>query len=189
MQINDFVRPDRMRQIQPAAFRNDLIKLLINLMKRCTNLYRMMMYYRYMARKYKVILMDFQLLPRERNILPSSDRTESRRLEAIHKVTRELDATTSNIIDLSGKIGMNLIKENLTCNEVLKLQYQKVFIRDANVLTRMLDRDEEYASNIFFTGLIRGWSQQDFIDFNRVVKYYLHYVFLYMTISCMFLSI
>ena len=144
-------------------------------MKRVVNLERQVYYYRQQVKKLRKRLRRFGLSKRKRKkkngkkILPSSRSTRYRRQRTLEKILKYLDKTAEDMIEVTAKVGMNLIESNPHLNERLNLKYSQVFVRNNRSFVKQLDDNREYSSNIFWTGLLRGWSTRDYLAFNRVV--------------------
>ena len=91
------------------------------------------------------------------------------RYQQIEKYIQERDSTVCDLYDLSYKFAYKTYKQNPQLQDQISDELIKSFVRKHNVLIRELDNDSEFASRVFFNGLIHGWSNQDYETFNRVV--------------------
>ena len=91
------------------------------------------------------------------------------RYQQIQNYVAERDSTVSDVYDLAHKFAFQTYRENPQMQAQISDELIKSFVRKHNVLIRELDDDAEYASRVFFNGIINGWSQKDYETFNRVV--------------------
>ena len=172
--LDDFVKSEVFDHL-PNETQIDLKILIKNFIKRVVNLERQVHYYRHMAKKYRKRLIRFGLWKKKRRkrngkkIKAKSRTTRHRRRQTLEKIVKYLDKTTEEMVEVTAKVAMNLIESNPHLNEKLNLKYSQVFIRNNRSLVKQLDDDHEYSSNIFWTGLLRGWTTRDYLAFNRVV--------------------
>ena len=88
------------------------------------------------------------------------------RYKQIEKYAKERDSTVSDMYDLVRKFGYETYRNNTQLQAQISDELIKSFVRKHNVLIRELNNDAEYASRVFFNGLIQGWSNSDYEVFS-----------------------
>ena len=154
------------------SLRNDISILIERLVEKIANLNKAKNDSNRLKLKYKQKLIEFGLLKTSRlNTNTKDPHSLLQRYQQIEKYIQERDSTVSEICDLAYKFAYSTYKNNSELKEEISDNLIKTFVRKHNVLIRELDDDAEYASRVFFNGLIHGWSNSDYETFNRVVKY------------------
>ena len=159
-----------MNKISCEGLRNDLVLLIKRLLQRCVKYYKSRSYYKQRARVHKATLRSYGLsdLGKYNNDTTNPKRILER-LRQIDKFVAFKDNSVHDMYDLTGRFILKSLDTNESLYDELADEFQKIFIRDTNTLTKKLNEDREYCARIFFTGLIRGWTQRDYINFNKTV--------------------
>ena len=99
----------------------------------------------------------------------SSQTSIDRRIRNIQDYIFHNDMSLTHLYNLTSYYTYKAWKKDPQLRERLGYEYYKIFIRDQNLLTKQLDNDYDYASKIFFNGVIRGWTTRDYEAFNKAV--------------------
>ena len=167
--IHRFISPRALEKI-PISIRPDIVTLIERFVGKIANLTKAKNDSNRLKRQYKEKLVAYGLHNVSRvNINTKDPHSLLQRYQQIEKYVKERDSTVSDIYDLARKFAYRTYRQNPQLQQQITDELIKSFVRKHNVLIRELDDDAEYASRIFFNGLIHGWSNNDYDTFNRVV--------------------